>query len=329
MGKMLFNLERKFGQYAIRNLSLVMICCFIFGYLLQLIEKTLDRDILGYLTLNPYLILHGQVWRLVSWLVIPPESFGVFTLIMLYFYFSIGRSLESVWGDFRYNFYIFSGIIFTIIGAFVLYGISYIVFSSELAAGTYTAHDLFTVGAVYNRVTGVTTYFPCFWFSRVSTYYVCMSIFLAYAITFPEMHVMLMFFIPVKVKVLGIIYAAVLGFQVFEYILYGQYYMAVIILASLLNALIFFLSTRNYNKISPSEIKRRADYKRKVKWAGPNMGHQSVHDGKNVITRHKCAICGRTELDGENLEFRFCSKCDGNYEYCQDHLYTHEHVKRI
>ena len=43
--------------------------------------------------------------------------------------------------------------------------------------------------------------------------------------------------------------------------------------------------------------------------------------------RDKCAICGRTELDDPNLEFRFCSRCNGNYEYCQDHLFTHTHVK--
>ena len=48
---------------------------------------------------------------------------------------------------------------------------------------------------------------------------------------------------------------------------------------------------------------------------------------KNVITRHKCAVCGRTELDDPELEFRFCSKCNGNYEYCSEHLYTHEHVR--
>ena len=45
------------------------------------------------------------------------------------------------------------------------------------------------------------------------------------------------------------------------------------------------------------------------------------------ITKHKCAICGKTENDGDDLEFRFCSKCDGNYEYCSEHLYTHVHIK--
>ena len=43
---------------------------------------------------------------------------------------------------------------------------------------------------------------------------------------------------------------------------------------------------------------------------------------------HECAVCHRTELDDPELEFRYCSKCDGNYEYCQDHLFTHKHVKR-
>lgn len=42
---------------------------------------------------------------------------------------------------------------------------------------------------------------------------------------------------------------------------------------------------------------------------------------------HRCAICGRTELDDPNLEFRYCSKCEGNYEFCQDHLFLHIHAK--
>ena len=45
------------------------------------------------------------------------------------------------------------------------------------------------------------------------------------------------------------------------------------------------------------------------------------------VAKHKCAICGRTSDEYPDLEFRFCSKCNGNYEYCQDHLFTHQHVK--
>ena len=49
-------------------------------------------------------------------------------------------------------------------------------------------------------------------------------------------------------------------------------------------------------------------------------------EGFTTIAKHKCAICGRTEHDGDDIEFRYCSRCVGNYEYCLEHLYTHTHV---
>lgn len=80
---------------------------------------------------------------------------------------------------------------------------------------------------------------------------------------------------------------------------------------------IFFM-TRNMSRYNPREIHRRKEFQRAV--------HRSQVNNKG-ITKHKCAICGRTEKDGEHLEFRFCSKCNGNYEYCQDHLFTHTHIR--
>ena len=119
MGKFFYNMERKYGKYAIQNLSLILIICYGVGYLLQILAPGFAQ----YLVLNPYLILHGQVWRLVTWILIPPESLDLITVLMLYFYFSIGTTLERTWGAFRYNVYLFSGMIFTIIGSFILYGI--------------------------------------------------------------------------------------------------------------------------------------------------------------------------------------------------------------
>ena len=111
--------ERKYGKYAIKNISLMLILCYAFGYII----KYVNADFLGYLTLNPYKILHGQVWRLFTWIVAPPSTTNVFfVLIMLYFYYSIGTTLERTWGTYRLNVYLFSGMIFTILGAFLLYG---------------------------------------------------------------------------------------------------------------------------------------------------------------------------------------------------------------
>lgn len=56
---------------------------------------------------------------------------------------------------------------------------------------------------------------------------------------------------------------------------------------------------------------------------------QKTTQKMKVVKRgHKCAVCGRTDKDSPGMEFRYCSKCEGNYEYCMDHLYTHKHVKK-
>ena len=298
--------EKKFGKYAIKNISLALIMCYACGYLISWINPAF----LYYLSLNPYeIIFHGQVWRLVTWLIVPPESFSFFTLIMLYFYYSLGTTLERTWGTYRYNVYLFLGMIFTAIGAFVLMGYSYLFEAESIAL--YGAEKYFAVFA-----------------SRFSTYYVNMSIFLAFASTFPNMQVLLLFLIPIKVKILGIIYGVMLIYQFITgygdgLVSYAGMVMPAhlftigdrfVIGASLLNFIVFFLTGRSMIHMSPKQVKRRQEFKHEVK--------------KTVrVTRHKCAICGRTEETNPELEFRFCSKCEGNYEYCQDHLFTHTHVK--
>lgn len=292
--KPMSNFEKKFGKYAIRNISLVLILFYACGYLISWINPVM----LNYLTLNPYAILFkGQVWRLVTWLIVPPESFDFFTLIMLYFYYSIGTSLERAWGTYRYNVYLLLGMVFTAVGAFAMMGFVYL-FQGEV---------LVAVGAE-NYFTLISGMF--------STYYVNMSIFLAFAATFPDMQVLLFFFIPIKVKFLGIIYGLIL---VYNFIAgYGNTYLTAanrfVIAASLLNFAVFFFTSRSRIHMSPKQMKRRQEFKREVK-------------NSSKITRHKCAVCGRTEETNPELEFRFCSKCDGNYEYCQEHLFTHVHVK--
>lgn len=273
-------LERKLGKFAIRNLSLWIILCYVIGYFINMVSPTF----LSYLTLEPVMILHGQVWRLFTWILIPPEQFGVFTIVMLFFYYSLGTSLEHTWGTFRYNAYIFSGFLLTIVGAFLVY--------------------LLYALSGYSNIYGIGTAF--------STYYVNLSIFLAFAASYPDMQVMVYFIIPVKVKWMAWLDVAMLAYDIIKSGFYLP--LIIVIVASLANFLIFFFSTRNYKRVSPKEIHRKQEFKRQVR-KSPN------------ITKHKCAICGRTDEDSPELEFRFCSKCNGNYEYCQNHLFTHEHRK--
>lgn len=296
----LYKLENKFGKYAIPGLTKYLIICYVVGYAIQLMGllNGATSGIMSFLTLDPYAILHGQIWRLMTWLLIPPGAISIFTLITLYFYYMIGSRLEMTWGTFRYNLFMFSGFFFTIIGCFVLYVIFVVIYGGD-------AVYLKEISAVMG--------------SMFSTYYISMSIFLAFAITYPDMQVLFMFVIPIKIKVLGIIYVVIMLYNVIMSFV-GGFIMglttSVVIGFSLLNVLIFFIVTRQGFR-TPSQIKRQHEYAKKT-----------VRMQAKGVTRHKCAICGRSEESDPDEEFRFCSKCEGNYEYCSRHIYTHVHVKK-
>ncbi len=318
MKNFLFNMEKKYGKYAISNLPMILIGCYVVGYVLEMLNPAFVQ----YLVLNPYLVLHGQVWRLVTWILIPPDSLSLFTIIMLMCYYSIGNSLEHTWGTFRFNLYIFSGMLFTVIGSFVLYGIARVQFADMIdLLGAEQVFDNALRGYGYT-VNGETVLLPANWFYQISTYYINMALLLAFIVMYPNQRFYMWMVFPISAKFIGIMDMLIIGYE----FLLGDIGTKVVIVASLLNFFIFFFTTRT--AIPPSELKRKAEYRKKMHEA-KYTGNEAVYQGRNVITRHKCAICGRTELDDENLEFRFCSKCDGNYEYCMDHLYTHEHVKRI
>ena len=183
--------ERKFGKYAVRDLSLKLIILYLAGYALYFFNS----QIIYYLTLNPYAIVHGQIWRIFSWLLIPPTTSNLFFIaIMLFFYYSIGTSLERVWGVWRYNVFIFTGILLTVAASFVWMGFSY------LTAGT-------TISAV-----GAQQFFD-YYSLAFSTYYINMGIFFAYALTFPDAVVLMFFIIPMKVKWLGLLDVAYLIYE--------------------------------------------------------------------------------------------------------------------
>ena len=212
--------ERKFGKYAVRDLSLKLIILYLIGYAIYYIRP----EILYYMTLNPYAIVHGQVWRLVSWLLIPPSASNLFFIaIMMFFYYSIGTSLERVWGTWRYNVFIFTGILLTIVSAFLWMGFTYLTGSSG------------ALGQI-----GAANYFG-YYSAAFSTYYINMGIFFAYALTFPEAVVLLFFIIPVKVKWLGLLDVVYLLYEFVQ----GTSAMRFAIAATFVNiAILYFRSGR-------------------------------------------------------------------------------------
>lgn len=286
-GIVLDKLERKIGKYAIKNLTIYLLIAYAIGYLLMFGQQFTGVPYLNYIWFEPYLVLKGQIWRLFTWVLIPPKGNIVVAIIMFILYYQLGTALERAWGAFRFNVYIFGGMLFTIIGAFITY---------------FICGPLIPVGGF------------------ISTYYINLSIFLAFAVCFPDMQVLLYFIIPIKMKWMAIFYLVVVGYDIVNWVSMGWWFAAIPIIASLLNFFIFFMMTRNMSRFNPKDIHRRAEFKRAA-----TPPRTQYRDG-SPIARHKCAVCGRTELTNPELEFRFCSKCNGNYEYCSDHLFTHTHI---
>jgi len=288
-------LERKFGKYAIRNLMKYVIALYVVGLLVY----SINPFAYIYLGLDIDLVLKGQVWRLVTFLI-PYVTFGsniLFVFLKAYLFFVIGNALENAWGSFKLNLYFFSAVIFNIIAAFLVY-------------------LLFRINILGNVMIVIS--------SPIDIIY--SSMFFAFAALYPNTQFLIYFIIPVKVKYLAWISGAYYLINIYKFISSGYYFGVIPIVVSLANFLIFYIATRNYRWISPREFERRAKFRRQMN-EGRKQGNVTGFRGRSVITRHKCAVCGRTELDDDNLEFRFCSKCNGNYEYCMDHLFTHEHVK--
>ena len=310
---MLDKLERKLGKYAIPRLMNWFIAGYVIGYILEAIGEASGSDIISLMTLEPYYILHGQIWRIITWVMIPPAQNIIFAIIMIIFYWQLGRALEQVWGTFRFNVYMFGGMIITVIAAIILY----------LVAWAVTGNQMISLG----------NYF--------STDYINLSIFLAFALTFPEERVLLYFFIPVKMKWMAYLYLIFVTIDVIQAIGMGMAGIPIIvaIAASLVNFLIYFLQTKGFR--GPRQSRRQRDFRRRYNggqqwsyWQNNDSSSDSNSQPKDRYVKsrtrqakHKCCICGRTELTNPELDFRYCTKCNGNYEYCSDHLFTHTHVK--
>ena len=160
---LLDKLERKFGRYAIPNLMRYIIVLYGAGMFLRLFAPGVYE---AYFMLDASMILKGQIWRIFTFLLQSPSTNLLFFIITLYFYYMIGNILERTWGSFRFNVYYFSGVLGTVLAAIVVY--------------------LITDRVYY-----------------LDTTFINASLFLAFAFEYPDMEVLLMFIIPIKMKWMG------------------------------------------------------------------------------------------------------------------------------
>ena len=285
-------LERKLGRYAVPNLSRYFVGAIVLGYVLSM----LSPGFTDWISYDVSAILHGQIWRLFTWIFMPTTSLDFFGLLFLLCVLMWGSSLESMLGTFRMNVFLWGGVILSDVGGILIYVIT------KLTLGT-----------------GASIY--------LSTYYILMSMLLALAICMPEGEVRLYFVLPIKMKwmlVFELLYLAYIVFNTFKTMIayangtwlgwvLGLVQSSQIILA-VANMFLFFWASKTH--ISRKQKKRQREFRAQFSNPRPGSG----------ISQHKCVICGRTELTKPELQFRYCSKCTGNKEYCQDHLFTHTHM---
>ena len=282
-------LYKKYGKYAVYNLQKYLIFAYTFGVLLNLLQL----DVSGLLGFSMDAILRGQVWRLVTW-VFCADGSSIISLLFIYCVYSMAQGFEQMVGTFRMNVYLIGGMILNLLGAILVYVLTFFLLGQGVSVNLTNYEMLFTL-------------------------------FMAFALCMPEATVYLYFLIPIKMKWMFFIYIAGLIYQFYTYYSIGSAYgvgMGILfvivngsqVIFSLLNLFLFFRMSKL--RLNRKQKKTQTEFRKQM---------ASVPKTPVSGARHKCAICGRTELDNPDLTFRYCSKCTGNKEYCQDHLFTHTH----
>ncbi|HOE57471.1 MAG TPA: rhomboid family intramembrane serine protease [Bacillota bacterium] len=258
-------LERRLGRFAIKNLMTYIVG--ITGIVFALSYFDREGLLIGKLILIPELVFRGEIWRLVTYIFIPPDTTILWILFVLYFYYMVGSALEHEWGSFKFNIFYFTGMIGTTIAAFIT---------------GYGATSL----------------------------YLNLSLFLAFARIFPDYELFIFFVIPVKVKYLAMLNWAFIAYTV----VIGNMSMRLTAIVSIINYFLFFgRDIFNYTKNNRQVYTNRRRFRSEI---------------PRDFTFHRCTVCGKTEKDDPNMDFRYCPECEGDYEYCMDHVRNHEHVKK-
>lgn len=254
--KWLNKLDRKYGHLGIHNLISYIVFGKVIVYIIALNDRT--GGILNKFVLDPSKVMHGEVWRVLSFAFYPPQLSPLFVFFAFYLMYIFGQGLEREWGTFRFNIYYFMGWIGTIIAAFI---------------------------------TGHPTYI----------FYLDQTIFLAFACIYPTFTLRLFFVLPVQIKYLAILNGIFIGYSLMRGTM-TDWIVAVFVFGNFL--LFFWSDIIQLFKTEKRVRQNRSRYRTNVK----------AYKQDRII--HKCVVCGITEKDNPDMDFRYL----GDDEYCMPHL---------
>ena len=198
----------------------------------------------------------------------------------------IGSALERQWGTAKFTTYYLSGMLLTVIGASIV--------------SLITGYSIPVYGANY----------------------VNFAMFMAFALLYPDTQVLFMFIIPIRMKWLAYLDIFYFFFDIFRYISAGVGYYAILPVVALLNFVIFFWpELTRFFQLERHQSKQASHFHNTVR----NQQRQEQYQQQTQGFRHKCAVCGRTDVTNPELQFRYCSKCAGYHCFCSDHIFNHVH----
>lgn len=257
-------------------------------YLVLMMDQS--NTLYNLLVFDPERILHFQLWRLLSYVILPSGGSVLSFLLSVIFYIFLGRMLEGSLGTLRFNAYFLFSVLLLDAASLILY-----VF--DPIAGFYCGYSL----------------------ALMLDY----SLLFAFAVRFGETSVYLFFILPLKMKYLAWI-------DLFMLVLYSVQapgLAKLLPLFALVPCIVFFFS--ELSALLPSFLQRKTARPRKnvIDASGYTVRPAKKPVKKELPLYHqKCTICGRTDVDSPDLEFRYCSKCRGYHCYCMDHISNHPHI---
>ncbi len=304
------NLRKKFDRFCFKNRdkgipNLMLYICLgsAIVYLFSMMSS--NYILYEYLRFDLELILKGQVWRLFSYVLTMENGNIMLTLLLLFCYYSLGRAMENVWGTLRFNLFYLTGVVMMDVYALL-------------------------VGLFMPQWQPYMSYV-------VDVSYLNMSLFLGYATLYPQAHFLLLFIIPVKAWIFALVDLVLTLMNVFNLFTMGApFFIAIFPLVVLGNYFLFFgKDVLNLVPITWQANARRLFRKKPKKTAdGPKVvpfpkagSYEASTATVKAPYNHKCTVCGRTDVSNPELEFRYCSRCNGYHCYCEEHIQDHQHIE--
>lgn len=259
-------------------------------------------------------ILQGQVWRLLTY-VLTFEIGGspLLVVIGLYCTYMLGRAMESSWGTFKFNLFYLVGIVLMDVFAMIF---------CPLEMVNYTVDGLlYQVPAEAFQM----------YYAEKMAYYLNLTLLISFATLYPDAQFRIFFIIPIKAWVMGLLYLLLNALEIYNMcypiFMFPHCFFTLVCFG---NYLLFF--GKDIINLVPitwrTRIKRGTKKKvsPKVK-TGTTPFRTPPAEKKAVTFTHCCTVCGRTDTENPDLEFRYCSRCRGYHCYCLDHISNHEHVQ--